>query len=53
MASFAAYNLITGHLLLHREVMTPAALAFFAIAMALHFGVTDYGLYEDHNAPFR
>lgn len=53
MASFAAYNLITGYLLLHREVMTPAALAFFAIAMALHFLVTDYGLNEDHKAPYR
>ena len=53
MASFAAYNLITGYLLLHREVMTPMALAFFAIAMALHFLVTDYGLNEDHKAPYR
>lgn len=53
MASFAAYNLITGYLLLHRGMMTPASLAFFAIALALHFVVTDYGLTEDHKAPYR
>ena len=53
MASFAAYNALVGYLLLHREVMTLASLAFFAVAMALHFVVTDYGLNEDHKAPYR
>ena len=53
MASFAAYNLLVGYLLLHREVMTVRSLAFFAVAMALHFVVTDYGLNEDHKAPYR
>jgi hypothetical protein len=53
MASFAVYNLLVGYLLLHREEMTLDSLAFFAAAMALHFVVTDYGLHEDHKAPYR
>ena len=53
MASFAVYNLLVGYLLLHREEMTLDGLVFFAAAMALHFVVTDYGLHEDHKAPFR
>ena len=53
MASFGAYNLLVGYLLLHREVMTLRSLAFFAVAMALHFVVTDYGLNDDHKAPYR
>lgn len=51
MSSFSIYNALVGYLLLHREVMTPLALAFFTVAMALHFVVTDYGLNEDHKAP--
>ena len=53
MGSFAVYNALVGYLLLHREVMAPAALAFFVVAMALHFVVTDYGLNEDHKAAYR
>jgi hypothetical protein len=53
MGSFAIYNALIGYLLLHREVMTPGALAFFTVALALHFVVTDYGLNEDHKAPYR
>lgn len=53
MGSFAVYNALVGYLLLHREANTPGALAFFAVAMALHFVVTDYGLNEDHKAPYR
>lgn len=53
MGSFAVYNALVGYLLLHREVTTPGALAFFTVAMALHFVVTDYGLNEDHKAPYR
>lgn len=52
MASFSVYNALVGYLLLHREVMTPLALAFFTVAMALHFIVTDYGLNEDHKTPY-
>ncbi len=53
MASFSVYNALVGYLLLHREVMTPGALAFFTVAMALHFVVTDYALTEDHKAPYQ
>jgi len=53
MGSFAVYNALVGYLLLHREVMTLGALAFFTVAMALHFVVTDYGLNEDHKQPYR
>lgn len=53
MGLFALYNHLVGYLLLHREVETPRALAFFAAAMALHFLVTDCGLNEDHTAPYR
>lgn len=53
MASFAAYNLLAGYLLLHREDQGTTALVVFTIAMALHFLVTDYGLNEDHKAPYR
>ncbi len=53
IGSFAIYNGLIGYLLLHREVMTLPALLFFTVAMALHFLVTDYGLNEDHKAPYR
>ena len=53
MASFATYNGLVGYLLLHREEMTLRGLGFFAVAMALHFVVTDFGLNEDHKAPYR
>ena len=60
LTSFAIYNLITGYLLVRRaeaeepEAAGPliyqaadASLLLFALAMALHFVVTDYGLRED------
>jgi len=53
MSSFSVYNALVGYLLLHREVMTPGALAFFTVAMALHLIVTDYGLNEDHKTPYQ
>ncbi len=46
--SFAIYNLLIGYLLLHREERGLGTFAFFAIAMALHFVVNDYGLREHH-----
>ena len=48
IASFAVYNALIGYVLVHREVPGLASLAVFAIAMALHFVVTDYGLREHH-----
>lgn len=53
MASFGAYNALIGYLLLHREQPGLRSLAFFAVAMALHFLVTDFGLTEDHQARYR
>lgn len=53
MASFGVYNALIGYLLLHLERRTLAALVFFAVAMALHFVVTDFGLNEDHKQPYR
>lgn len=46
--SFAVFNGIVGYLLLHLERPTTQALLFFALAMGLHFLVTDYGLEEQH-----
>lgn len=53
IGSFALYNVLIGYLLLHREVDTLTALVFFALAMALHFLVSDYGLEEDHQEVYR
>lgn len=53
MASFGLYNALIGYLLLHLERQTRQALAFFTIAMALHFLVTDTGLNEDHKSQYR
>ncbi|AFZ67985.1 hypothetical protein [Deinococcus peraridilitoris] len=46
--SFAVYNALIGYLLLHREQDSPRSLLTFAVALALHFVVNDYGLREDH-----
>lgn len=51
--SFAVYNALIGYLLLHREKTTLISLGFYAVAMALHFVVTDYGLNEDHKQRYR
>ncbi|MEP0547398.1 MAG: hypothetical protein ABJF88_10740 [Rhodothermales bacterium] len=48
VVSFGLYNAIIGYLLLHREDPTPAALATYTTAMALHFVVNDYGLRQNH-----
>jgi hypothetical protein len=53
IASFGVYNALVGYLLLHLERQTLGALTFFAVAMALHFVVTDFGLNEDHKARYR
>lgn len=48
VVSFGLYNMLIGYLLLHREVMTTAALLLFATAMGLHFFVNDHGLRQHH-----
>jgi hypothetical protein len=52
MASFGLYNAVIGYLLVRGEQGT-TRLPFFAVAMALHFVVTDAGLHEHHGALYR
>lgn len=52
IASFGAYNFIIGYLLLHRIDSGVGALGLFALAMALHFLVNDYGLREHHKSAY-
>lgn len=48
ISSFALYNLVIGYLLLDRLGTGLQSLMVFALAMALHFMVNDYGLREHH-----
>jgi zinc transporter ZupT len=50
--SFSVYNAIIGYLLLHREGGGMQELSFFALAMALHFLVNDFGLREHHREAY-
>lgn len=52
ISSFAAYNLLFGYLLLHREDPSAPGLALYALAIGLHFLVNDYGLRKDHKAAY-
>jgi len=52
MGSFAVYNALIGYLLLHRESPGWVSLFTFAIAMALHFLVNDFGLRQDHKKSY-
>ena len=48
IASFGLYNLVIGYLLLHREESGAASLAFYVLALGLHFVTNDFGLWQDH-----
>ena len=50
--SFALYNALTGYLLLNRLASGLEALILFALAMALHFVVNDYGQRRDHKEAY-
>lgn len=52
LGSFAAYNLLIGYLLVHREEADLRGLVIFAVAMALHFLVNDQGLREHHGRAY-
>ena len=52
ICSFALYNVLTGYLLLNRLASGLDALVLFALAMALHFVVNDYGLRRDHKEAY-
>lgn len=53
VSSFTLYNVLIGYLLLHRIGRGVGNLILFTIAMALHFLVTDHGLYERHGHIYR
>lgn len=48
IATFSIYNALIGYILLHREEPGVLSLAFFAIAMGLHFLINDISLHEHH-----
>lgn len=48
IAAFAVYNALIGYLLLRGNRTGFVDLAFFTLAMALHFIVNDYGLHQHH-----
>lgn len=53
ISSFAIYNALIGYLLVHREEQDIRGLLLFAVAMAVHFVVNDYGLRQDHKKAYR
>jgi len=52
MVSFALYNALIGYLLVHREEPGAMGLWLYVFAMALHFLVNDYSLWEDHKRAY-
>lgn len=52
ISSFAIYNTLIGYTLV-KEERTLATLAFFFVALALHFLVNDYGLRHHHQEQYR
>lgn len=52
IGSFAAYNLLIGYLLLHREETGLWSLAAYTVAMALHFVTNDFGLRQDYKEAY-
>lgn len=52
IASFSLYNGLIGYLLVHREEDSVQSLIFFALAMAVHFLVNDFGLSQEHNKTY-
>ncbi|MCW8107171.1 hypothetical protein OPS25_01465 [Alteromonas ponticola] len=53
LSSFALYNGLIAYLLVHRQDDTLTGLLFYAVAMALHFLVNDYGLRQHHKDSYR
>jgi hypothetical protein len=49
---FGLYSALIGYLLFHQERPGVANLFFYALAMGLHFGITDHGLRRHHGAEF-
>lgn len=53
IGSFAIYNALIGYILFQREEGPVQEMMLFAIAMALHFLVNDFGLAEHHQKTYR
>ena len=53
MASFGVYNALVGYLLVRGEVEGLRAMLFYALAMAVHFAITDHALRQDHRETYR
>jgi hypothetical protein len=54
LGAFAAYNILIGYLLVRRGAEEGGAgLLFYAVALGLHFLVTDQGLREHHGEIYR
>lgn len=51
--SYTAYNAVIGFLLVERAEEGLEALAWFAVAMGVHFLVNDHALEQDHGALYR
>lgn len=49
IAAFAAYNVVIGHVLVQEQERDPAGYLLFALALALHVLVVDFGLRQDHS----
>lgn len=49
---FTVYSGTIGYLLFHQERAGLANLFFYALAMSLHFGITDYGLHRHYGPTF-
>lgn len=52
IASFALYNGVIGYLIVHREDQSGTGLLLFAVALGLHFVVTDFGLRQRHRGAY-
>ncbi|WP_440991785.1 hypothetical protein [Haloarchaeobius baliensis] len=52
VAVFAVYSALIGYLLFHQEVPGLSNLLFYALAMGLHFGISDHGLRRYHGEEF-
>jgi hypothetical protein len=53
MLSFVVYNFIIGYLLPRGEAAGGWSLVYYTVAMAFHFVVNDYGLYDHYRELYR
>jgi hypothetical protein len=53
LGGFAAYSALIGYLLVERAERGNEALAFYAVAMTLHFVIVNHSMLEEHGAVYR